>query len=503
MGRNRKRSRKISDTIDKKKVDDEVLKDTRIVDMKSRLSYPVVLNNGEYESDDDFDDEETIEFDFRPRKTFLSNSCLVCSRISVKKFLCKQCKMVSYCTEDHKKNDEPSHRDLCKVLREANYLEIYGKLFDVRNGSSNPDDYRMLRMKVISMAESLLNRYLELWEKEIILYPRACLKCHWNGSEENENSLECCPDCKQVFWCKNHKDNHSKWCFEYKLFHSIILAQTMHGNVDPKIPNVHFTAPNLSVNNFHTVMSMVNEKSNGYRNLDYFLNMDFYNYTTLSHMSSIPLTTLYGLQKTRANLDDIENLVLHLIGAEFHYEGMNLRVWEKLFHHLLPSLKNLSIFIIGPELIIPELPDTPVDIFSRVKICRLCKLRDKKIKISFIPRTLYHDFCHSSEYKKPDFTCLFNPGLYRATGFNGRDTWPRTILELCKTKVPILVTAYTEREIPMDIQRIKAVCPDVEIVLEPTKNPFASLKPDRNFVSDESIPLIYKNYFLSVVKQTL
>jgi len=69
-------------------------------------------------------------------------------------------------------------------------------------------------------------------------------------------------------------------------------------------------------------------------------------------------------------------------------------------------------------------------------------------------------------------------------------------------KIPVCVTSYTKQEIPREMIRIKSIA-DVETILEPQKNPFASIKPDRNFVSDETAPLIYKNYYLTIVKGKL
>ena len=110
---------------------------------------------------------------------------------------------------------------------------------------------------------------------------------------------------------------------------------------------------------------------------------------------------------------------------------------------------------------------------------------------------LYHDA--AERLAAPDLICIYNPGLYRKTGFGGRDSWHETIREFCEASVPVAVTSYTKREILWEIARINSVA-DVEIVLQPRQNPFASVKPDRNFVSDDTDPLIYKNYYLTVVK---
>ena len=65
--------------------------------------------------------------------------------------------------------------------------------------------------------------------------------------------------------------------------------------------------------------------------------------------------------------------------------------------------------------------------------------------------------------------------------------------------MPILVTSYTEVELPRDLARMRQHR-DVQVEQEPRRNPFASLRPERNFVSDDVAPLIYKNYFLSVAR---
>lgn len=94
--------------------------------------------------------------------------------------------------------------------------------------------------------------------------------------------------------------------------------------------------------------------------------------------------------------------------------------------------------------------------------------------------------------------CAFNPGFHRTTGFNQIDTWPQTIKEAVKNRCPFVFTAYTAYEAPLDLQRVQE-CAAVHIIHGPQINNFASLKPDRNFISDHEAPLIYKNYYISIV----
>ena len=224
--------------------------------------------------------------------------------------------------------------------------------------------------------------------------------------------------------------------------------------------------------------------------------MDCHTYASLSYMATVPLTTLFAIQKSCEDWRVKNNISIHIIGAEFHFECWNFRVWEKMFLHYLPALTSMTLTFTGPEL---QVPPVLVRLLKKVKMCNQCRTSGHSINVTFNQEKLYHEVDDSMELTRPDVICLFNPGLYRETGFNGRDTWPMTIRKFCEKKIPVVITAYTEKEIPQDIARIKSVN-DVQIILEPQKNPFAALKPDRNFVSDDTVPLMYKNNFVTIIK---
>lgn len=97
--------------------------------------------------------------------------------------------------------------------------------------------------------------------------------------------------------------------------------------------------------------------------------------------------------------------------------------------------------------------------------------------------------------------CFFNAGLYRYNGFQMEDTWPQTIRIATNIKCPIVVTSYTAYEAPLDISRlILESSRRINVILPPTLNPFASKKPERNFISDEEAPLMFKNYYCFLVE---
>ncbi|KAG5317686.1 MSS51 protein, partial [Pseudoatta argentina] len=451
------------------------------INVYSRLKLPLVypMQDG---SLDDSDEEDTVELNFWPRFVFVSNLCLICMERSEK--TCESCGMVSYCTVRHMQQDRPKHHDLCKVLTEVCQIEGGLSLLS----ELNADDYRVYRLKLIEIVQCRLDRPLQLWEKEILLYPRVCCSCR-----RFSTTLKCCPACGIGLFCENHDGGHEEWCREFQVFRRMLFMQHKNGHIEPEIPDTFQKEPLHLLDNFDLLIAQLFGRST------YYFNMDCYTYCSLSHISSIPLTALYSMQISCQNWKTIDTFVVHVIGAEFQYECINLHVWEKLFLHLLPNLKHLKLMFVGPEL---SLPTVPLDLLTAVKICSSCKSFGRRVKISFHPKKLYHDFCRSKQFIEPHLVCLFNPGLYRETGFKGKDTWPETIREFCKMKIPVCVTSYTKQEIPREIIRIKSIA-DVETILEPQKNPFASIKPDRNFVSDDTVPLIYKNYYLIIVKGKL
>ncbi|XP_012227149.1 putative protein MSS51 homolog, mitochondrial [Linepithema humile] len=450
-----------------------------VIDVYSRMKLPLVHSTQHRASDDSDEEEDTLELNFWPRFVFVSNLCLICMERS--KETCESCGMVSYCTVKHKKEGWSKHRDLCKLLTEVcttgEGLSLLPKL--------TADDYRVYRLKLIEIVECRLVRSLELWEKEILLYPRVCRSCRCFSKD-----LRCCSICGIELFCENHKSGHEEWCREFQVFGRILIMQHKNGYVNPEIPDTIQKSPLYMPNNLDTLMAQLYSCSTYYRS------MDCYTYCSLSHISTIPLTTLYSMQISCQDWEIIDTLVVHIIGAEFHFECINLYVWETFFLHLLPNLKHLRLMFIGPEM---RLPMVPLNLLTAVKMCPACKSSNRRVKVSFHPGKFYHDFYHSEQFIKPHIVCLFNPGLYRETGFDGRDTWPETIKKICKTKVPVCVTSYTKHEIPREMIRIKSIA-DVETILEPRKNPFASIKPDRNFVSDDTVPLIYKNYYLAIIK---
>lgn len=461
------------------------------IGVRSRLMYPLVqssllINSSILSEEDESVEDECIELKVKPRFVFVSSLCMVCSKKS--QLFCERCQMVSYCSIMHQTQGLSLHRELCEALTEI-HSSIVLTLSDGSGVQLDADQYRIYRLKLLAILESEVKRSLDLWEKEIILYPRVCRVCR-RFSEK----LICCTHCGMEFFCEEHGDEHKNWCEEFRVYQRILHLQHKHGYVNPKIPNAHlemFVAQ--SEFDFDKLMHRI------YGNSLYYRQMDCYTYALLSHLCTIPLTALYSMQISCPEWRDRTDWTIHILGAEFQFEGIHLDVWEKLFLHFLPNLQKLHLILIGPELQLPK--DIPPRLLSMVQICKKCKSAGRAVIVTFKPEKLYHCLVRdpSQTLATPDLICLYNPGLYRTTGFAGKDTWLETIREFSKTLAPTTITSYTAQEMLWEINRINSVA-DVEVLLQPCKNPFASVKPDRNFVSDNTNPLIYKNYYITIVK---
>jgi hypothetical protein len=99
-----------------------------------------------------------------------------------------------------------------------------------------------------------------------------------------------------------------------------------------------------------------------------------------------------------------------VIGAELQFECANLTLWEKLFLHLLPAVRGLRLELCGPEL---RVPADLAAVLEKPMLCADCRRSGRTLDVVFHCGKLYHQVTND----EPDLVCLFNPGLYRTTGY--------------------------------------------------------------------------------------
>lgn len=134
-------------------------------------------------------------------------------------------------------------------------------------------------------------------------------------------------------------------------------------------------------------------------------------------MATAPLTAYFAAQI--ANLQIEEKFTIHLIGAELQFEADVLDIWETFFLHLAHNLVELTVVFCGPEL---NAENIPLDIISRIRMCRTCRQHCRIVKFDFQCAKLYHDYANSTAYSKPDLSMPhdYNNGYLLCHQSNGR-----------------------------------------------------------------------------------
>jgi splicing suppressor protein 51 len=137
-------------------------------------------------------------------------------------------------------------------------------------------------------------------------------------------------------------------------------------------------------------------------------------------------------------------------------------------------------------------------------MCRLCRNNCRGVSFDFQYKKFYHDYCESQSYSKPDLICFFNAGLHHLSSFKDFDTWPKTIEAAFNENVPVIVTSSTEYELPLDLERILTIIDqqNISIIQKPTKNPYASMKPERNFINEDLAPFFFKNLYYFIYQKS-
>jgi len=440
--------------------------------------------------DDEDEEEEYVEFKFAPRPIYMATICQHCKNPMKEPKLCPGCRMVYYCREEHMTADLPSHKQFCieieKIVHEREgHLYSYAKKMTF-------DDFRGLRVQTMQLCELGLGRPLHPFEREILLFPRLCSDpiCR----EWRPDLLTVCKDCRHVSYCEAKPSHlpisHKKWCKYYSLFYKLLLRQKLHGRIEPILPNRILQKTDTALpETMDEVFKLLFKHSTALR--------DDCIYVTITQLATIPLTALSVYWKSQLPFE--ETFTLHLVGAEMTFEGDSLEKYESFLLHLLPpTVKRLNVVFIGAEF---NSENLPLDLVAHMKPCKKCRSTNRAVNFIFECRTYYHDYCNSRHFITPSIIGFFNPTFHhlRASKF---DKWAPTVTAAMEQKCPIVVTSYTEYEAPLDLAFLEeqASSFDYEVVQAPAINPFGSKKPERNFVSDEVVPLIFKNFAYFVVR---
>ncbi|KAK2630368.1 hypothetical protein QTJ16_001188 [Diplocarpon rosae] len=178
---------------------------------------------------------------------------------------------------------------------------------------------------------------------------------------------------------------------------------------------------------------------------------------------------------------------IFILGARAE-SSLPREVWVQLTH-LFPRVAFHLVFI-GPESMagrdaeFPLPQRTPENPHGAIVEDRLT---------NFLKISTYVDYYHTLHAAghfypyDPYFDCfmLFHPGLGHPASSH---EWEDTIPQLLETKVPILVTGYTQFDMERDIDWVKKkVGGEMDMLMEPGENRFRSLRWDLNDLDPQDI----------------
>ncbi|XP_045762620.1 centrosomal protein of 290 kDa [Maniola jurtina] len=442
---------------------------------------------------------EDLIYKYSFRKVFLQNTCHVCKKDLVHRVPCKFCSLVFYCSQKHKDEDWSQHQSLCFAVCTIAHLKEQKHIYA---GSQNilGHNYRVLRMQTILSCEKILNRKLVPWEQEALLYPRLCsdVKCR----QWKQGQLKDCTGCGQLSYCIDYPEHlppsHQRWCKSYALYQRLVNYQLTKGRLEPLLPTKvlnHYQLPGK----INDVLGSIYEEK---------IDMDDIQYAALTQIATAPLTAAYSYQIHYSKMNSIcangikKNSVftIHIVGAELPFEADSLNKWETFFLHLRSDVKDLRVVMVGPDINSSKLP---LDLLANVKLCENCQTNKRRVLFDFYDNENYHDYYSSDDFVTPDIVCAFNQNIHRAFAYD-IETWPSTINSILKQRVPFVLTSYSIEELRRDLGKVRECARvDFNVVSEIKYNPFSSVRPDRNFITDHEIPLLFKNYCFCIICGTL
>ncbi|XP_068624189.1 enolase-phosphatase E1-like [Battus philenor] len=430
------------------------------------------------------------------RKVFLVSVCHVCRKdLKQARVACKFCNLVFYCGQKHKDEDWPRHQSLCFAVSTIAHLKDQKHIYaDAKNVYGQ--NYRLIRMQMILSCEKILKRKLLAWEQEALLYPRTCAdeKCR----EWKQSKLMDCEGCGQVSYCAEHPDhlpvNHLRWCKSYALYQKMVLYQQTNGRLVPKFPGKVMVGDFIIPDKINEVLASMYEET---------IDMTDVQYAALTQLATAPLTTAFCYQLFRqiANcpngITKKSTFTVHAVGSELQFEADSLNKWEVFLLHLKPDVKDLRVVLIGREL---NPSNLPLDLLGNVNLCENCRTNKRRLQFSFQDKKSYKEYWSGDEFIVPDIVCAFNPSIYRSSMYIGSEYWSTNINCIFKQKVPFVLTSHSLEELTRDLASIDS-CSEAsyKVLIGPKLNPFGSVRPDRNFVTDDETPLVFKNNSFSLL----
>lgn len=415
-------------------------------------------------------------------------ACFICLETkNVKQ--CAHCKIISYCSKEHQIEDWPYHKDLCKAIRRTNEkMPKKEKMSFV--------EWRDYRLKLKVSWEASMKRPLAPYEDTIWMFPRACVICY------TTNNLKNCSNCQCVSYCsedhrKKGEDKHILQCESYRNCFDIdwfLMQQDLFPNVFVRliedeiqdIPRNLFELTELFDEDFETEI-YIDPTMTQHR---MFCALKCESVDT----AGIILFAINKSYSTEPRTYFKKTMTIHVVGAnqvEFDKDWGSI---SEILLHWYQNLEFIRFIFVGPEV--------EKDFFDnnhyKDSLCGKCE--DEEKKFTLIPHEkCYHEIFNN--LRKPDIVLALNCGLHEFEN-DKRDTWKASLhLLVHYPNVPLVITSYTDIEMERDLNRMKSLNTNCEFVVENEENLLCSLRPFRDWLS-ENEPFYYHNRYISILRKT-
>lgn len=401
------------------------------------------------------------------KQFFHPNICHVCKTPAVDAdlILCNWCRMISYCSEEHKLRHRPYHIYICSLITS---IIIEDPEWDTR--ILHFDTWIEEQKNFALLVQTLMLRKLKPYEMQMFMYAKSCFICH------RRNNLYTCEICLSASYCIDHIREIS--------IHQISICYQL--TLSLRLDIISFTKTTLEILN--TKFTTFPDKKRRFTDMDSFCRQYYYrrkrhdylnsNDYVLTDYVSDPLTLYNGLRSVKLFCPETKSgvFVIHVIAANY-LDIRNCKAWE-LFLHLLRRNMELIIVMVGPELLYETYEHD---------VCSRCKAAKKKLTLQLFP-FLYHEYVLNTNYKRPNVVVG-----YQAELANG-DTWSETIRAIQTQNCLLLLTAKSQVKAEEDITMIQEVLGESVSPVLQIENDFCSYRPYWDYETD----LFYRNIYLLI-----
>ncbi|XP_032668990.1 uncharacterized protein LOC116843072 [Odontomachus brunneus] len=405
---------------------------------------------------------------------FHPNVCHVCKSTDQSNLIsCARCHMISYCSEEHRKQHLSHHEDICTVI--AMFIDENPE-WNTQRLTANC--WIEKQKNLIQICGAVLGYQLKTYEVQMFMFAKVCFICH------QRHNLFTCQKCFCISYCKDHMSERSLHIFACKdlalslNLDIIFLERTPWTAIYVKCPNFlnkkkPFTDMNLFCHQYYEELRKYNRWSfNVYSFTDYVSG-------PLTLYKALQIANLFHLQK------ETHTFIIHIIAANY-VDRRNFPAWEYFLHLLSKKVMKIVIVMIGPELQYEN---------NEHNVCSRCKAANRRLILQSFP-LLYHNYTFSSDYRRPNVIVGFQAEL-------DGESWSESLKAIQTQNCLLLLTAKSRLRAYWDIIKIQQVLGTfIKPVLEMT-NYFVSCRPYRDLDTGyvflpNTYLVMYKNLSISI-----